>query len=89
VFSYLAGVLRQVVSKCVVGAAVVDLCEMGDKLILEETGKVYKKEKELKKGEGGEPILTSPVYIRHTLNDALRLFSQGGSGAEPILIASL
>ena len=45
------GVLRQVVAKCVVGAAVVDLCEMGDKLILEETGKVYKKEKEMKKGE--------------------------------------
>ena len=48
-----AGVLRQVVDKCVVGAAVVDVCEMGDKLILEETGKVYKKEKEMKKGELG------------------------------------
>ncbi len=44
------GVLRQVVAKCEVGAAVVDLCEMGDKLILEETSKVYKKEKEMKKG---------------------------------------
>ena len=53
------GVLRQVVAKCEVGAAVVDLCEMGDKLILEETSKVYKKEKEMKKGkctslEGGK-----------------------------------
>ena len=45
-----AGVLRQVVEKCVAGASVVDLCELGDRLILEETSKVYKKEKEMKKG---------------------------------------
>ena len=43
-------ILRLVVAKCVMGAAVVEICEMGDKLILEETGKVYKKEKEMKKG---------------------------------------
>ena len=34
-----------------VGAAVVELCEKGDTLILEETAKVYKKEKEMKKGD--------------------------------------
>ena len=28
----------------------VDLCERGDQMILEETKKVYKKEKEMKKG---------------------------------------
>ena len=33
------------------GASVLSLCEMGDRLILEETSKVYKKEKEMKKGE--------------------------------------
>ena len=38
-------------TKCVAGASVVDLCELGDRLIVEETGKVYKKEKEMKKGE--------------------------------------
>ena len=32
------------------GALVVDLCEMGDQMILDETKKVYKKEKEMKKG---------------------------------------
>ena len=32
------------------GALVVDLCEKGDQMILEETKKVYKKEKEMKKG---------------------------------------
>ena len=37
--------------KCVAGASVVDLCELGDRLIIEETSKVYKKEKEMKKGE--------------------------------------
>ena len=45
-----AGVLRQVVEKCVAGASVVDLCELGDQMILEETSKVYKKEREMKKG---------------------------------------
>ena len=44
------GVLRQVLEACVVGAVVVDVCEMGDKLILEETNSVYKKEKDMKKG---------------------------------------
>jgi hypothetical protein len=39
-----------VVDGCVVGAAVVDLCEKGDTLILEETSKVYKREKEMRKG---------------------------------------
>lgn len=43
-------VLRQVIEKCVAGASVVDLCELGDQMILEETSKVYKKEKEMKKG---------------------------------------
>ena len=36
------------------GALVVDLCEKGDQMILEETKKVYKKEKEMKKGRGNE-----------------------------------
>ena len=35
------------------GVLVVDLCERGDQMILEET-KVYKKEKEMKKGRRNE-----------------------------------
>ena len=35
-------------------ALVVDLCERGDQMILEETKKVYKKEKEMKKGRKNE-----------------------------------
>jgi hypothetical protein len=45
------GVLKQVVDKCVVGASVREICEFGDALLTEETSKVFKKEKELKKGK--------------------------------------
>lgn len=47
---YFAGVLKQVLNKCVVGASVREICEFGDKILTEETSKVFKKEKELKKG---------------------------------------
>lgn len=43
-------VLKQVLDKCVAGASVREACEYGDKLLLEETSKVFKKEKDLKKG---------------------------------------
>lgn len=33
------------------GASVLCLCEKGDAMIMEETGKIFKKEKEMKKGE--------------------------------------
>ena len=44
------GVIKAVADACIEGAVVLDLCEMGDQMILEETKKVYKKEKEMKKG---------------------------------------
>lgn len=40
-----------VAGACSDGAVVLDLCEMGDKMILEGTQKVFKKEKEMKKGD--------------------------------------
>uniref|UniRef100_A0A5K3EM14 Peptidase_M24 domain-containing protein n=1 Tax=Mesocestoides corti TaxID=53468 RepID=A0A5K3EM14_MESCO len=43
-------VLKELVSKCVPGAKIIELCEYGDKRIVEETGKLFKKEKEMKKG---------------------------------------
>ncbi|KAK4008856.1 proliferation-associated protein 2G4 [Daphnia magna] len=43
-------VIQAVMAKCVVGASVRELCSLGDKLLLEETVKVFKKEKDLKKG---------------------------------------
>ena len=45
------GVLQSVLDAAVEGCSVLHLCELGDRLILEETGKVYKREKEMKKGE--------------------------------------
>ena len=49
IYSFL-GILKRIVAECKDGASARDLCTFGDKLIIEETGKVYKKEKELKKG---------------------------------------
>lgn len=45
-------VLRSVLGQCVDGASARAICEHGDKMILDETHKVYKKEKEMKKGIG-------------------------------------
>lgn len=33
------------------GVSVLSLCEKGDAMIMEETGKIFKKEKEMKKGK--------------------------------------
>jgi methionine aminopeptidase len=38
------------IDKCVSGESVVKICDFGDNCLIEETGKVFKKEKELKKG---------------------------------------
>ncbi|NWU44745.1 PA2G4 protein, partial [Hylia prasina] len=46
----IAGVLRAVVEAANPGASVLCLCEKGDAMIMEETGKIFKKEKEMKKG---------------------------------------
>ncbi|XP_031550715.1 proliferation-associated protein 2G4-like [Actinia tenebrosa] len=43
-------VLLKVIEAAVANTTVLTLCELGDSLILEETNKVYKKEKEMKKG---------------------------------------
>lgn len=32
------------------GVSVLSLCEKGDAMIMEETGKIFKKEKDMKKG---------------------------------------
>ncbi|XP_061711370.1 proliferation-associated protein 2G4 [Cydia pomonella] len=43
-------VLEQVLAKCVPDASAREICEFGDKAILDETSKVFKKEKDSKKG---------------------------------------
>jgi methionine aminopeptidase len=47
---WVLGILKQVLEKCTAGSSVREICEFGDQLIVEETSKVFKKEKELKKG---------------------------------------
>ncbi|XP_049869773.1 proliferation-associated protein 2G4 [Pectinophora gossypiella] len=43
-------VLEQIIAKCVPDASAREICEFGDRMILEETSKVFKKEKDSKKG---------------------------------------
>lgn len=43
-------VLKLVVGECKEGASVRTVCEIGDSAILDGTNKIFKKDKELKKG---------------------------------------
>ena len=45
-----AACMKTLIGMCVPGAKVLDICECGDKYMTEETAKVFKKEKEMKKG---------------------------------------
>ena len=47
----LTDILKILISKCVDGANAIELCKEGDRLIEEQTSKVFKKEKELLKGD--------------------------------------
>ena len=42
--------LKTVVEAATTGVSVLSLCEKGDAFIMQETGKVFKKEKDMKKG---------------------------------------
>ncbi|GAB1609269.1 proliferation-associated protein 2G4-like [Argonauta hians] len=44
------GILKQVIAECKAGKVVIDICKFGDELLLDETSKVFKKDKEMKKG---------------------------------------
>lgn len=51
-FNFLpAGALKVVVEAAVAGTSVLSLCVKGDTFIMEEVGKIFKKEKEMKKGQ--------------------------------------
>ena len=45
------GILKKIIEAATAETTARTLCQLGDNLIDEETGKVYKKEKELKKGK--------------------------------------
>ena len=44
-------VLRELLAECTPGSSVRDLCSLGDKKLLEETSKAYKKDKKMSKGD--------------------------------------
>jgi len=70
-------ILKTLVSKSVAGAKILDLCEEGDKLLSEETIKVFKKEKDMKKG------IAFPTCV--SVNNCICHFSPLKSDAEVLL----
>jgi len=58
-------ILKKIILECKVDASVRAICELGDKMITEETGKVYKKEKELTKGIGFPTCISVNNIICH------------------------
>ena len=48
---WLAGVLKETVNGCKVGQSVRELCKKADEMLVEETGKAFKKDKKVQKGK--------------------------------------
>jgi len=70
-------VLKKLIEKCVAGAKLHELCEFGDNTINEECGKIYKKDKEMKKG------IAFPTCF--SVNNCMCHFSPLRSQAEVVL----
>jgi curved DNA binding protein len=58
-------VLREVIDRCVPGASIKDTCIYGDKRLEEETSRVFKKDKDVKKGIAFPTCLSINNYICH------------------------
>jgi len=58
-------VLKELMEKCVANTSSVELCSLGDKRIFEETDKVFKKEKTMKKGSAFPTCVSSNNCICH------------------------
>lgn len=61
--------LRALVETAKPGVSVLSLCEKGDALITAETNKVFKKEKEIKKGNGARILHTFILPIQKVFGD--------------------
>ncbi len=55
-----AEALKAVVGAAMAGVSVLSLCEKGDAFIMAETGKIFKKEKDMKKGKSAVAFRQSP-----------------------------
>lgn len=58
-------VLKTLMEKCVPNTSAVELCSLGDKMIFEETEKVFKKEKNMKKGSAFPTCVSCNNCICH------------------------
>jgi len=58
-------VLKEIMTKCVANASSVEVCSFGDQRILEETEKVFKKEKNMKKGSAFPTCISCNNCICH------------------------
>lgn len=58
-------VLREVIDRCVPGTSIKDTCIFGDKRLDEETSRVFKKDKDVKKGIAFPTCLSVNNYICH------------------------
>lgn len=58
-------VLKEVMAKCLANTSSVELCALGDQRIAEETEKVFKKEKAMKKGSAFPTCISSNNCICH------------------------
>lgn len=70
-------ILKQLITMCKAGTTVLAICEEGDRQLAEETSKVFKKEKELKKG------IAFPTCV--SVNNCICHYSPLKSDAEYIL----
>lgn len=57
--------MKTIVGAAMAGVSVLSLCEKGDAFITVETGKIFKKEKDMKKGKSFVPL----HYSLDTLHD--------------------
>lgn len=62
---FFSGVLKEAVEAVKVGASVRELCSNADKRLEEETGKAFKKDKKLVKGDSGSDFMTYSYSVIH------------------------
>ena len=58
-------ILREVIDRCLSGASIREICIFGDKRLDEETSRVFKKDKEVKKGIAFPTCLSVNNYVCH------------------------
>merc|ERR1712235_137683 len=60
-------VLKNLIERCVLGVSALELCKIGDDMIVQETDKVYKKEKDIVKLDLGVHIDGYIAVVAHTV----------------------